>query len=322
VTIANTANPTDPAFVDYTDATPTTSNGSYTQALPSLNFTYRLRSDRQLRFGASETIARPELNQLAPTRTDDSLNRDYRVDYSGNSGLKPIRSYAADVSIEWYYQPKSALTLAIFGKDIKDFITTQVTNNVDLGVQGYFNGSTAPVPVLYTIAQPINGDKGYVEGVELGIQHLMDNGFGIRAEYTRTWTRAYVDGQYVGPLEGISSNSASLGLLYEKGPISANVSWDYDGKSVAQTFTEIDGLSAYQSSYSWVTAQFSYEVLRGFKVYLEGKNLANAIARTYLANRSDAVWSFGSPSAGTGSSVDQGYSVYGRTYTLGVSYRF
>jgi iron complex outermembrane receptor protein len=55
---------------------------------------------------------------------------------------------------------------------------------------------------------------------------------------------------------------------------------------------------------------------------VEGKNLTNAIGRTYLGNRSDAVWSFGAPSTGTGSSVGQGYGAFGRTYTLGASYRF
>ncbi|MGH8140568.1 MAG: TonB-dependent receptor [Steroidobacteraceae bacterium] len=320
VTIANTANPTDPAFVNYSDPTPTSSTGSYTQPLPSLNLIYRFRPELQLRFGASETITRPELNQLAPTRTDNSLNRVYEIDYSGNASLKPIKAYSADLSLEWYYQPRSALTLAIFGKDIRDFITTQTQNDVDLGVQGFFNGSTTPVPVTYTIFQPINGDKGYVSGLEFGFQHILPSGFGVHGQYTRTWSRAYVDGQYVGQLEGVSSNTASLGVLYEMGPISANVNWDFDGSSVEQTFTEIQGWSAYQKSFSWVTAQISYEFLQGFKIYFEGKNLANAISRTYLANRSDAVWSAGN--TGTSSSVGQGYSAFGRTYTLGLSYRF
>ena len=104
------------------------------------------------------------------------------------------------------------------------------------------------------------------------------------------------------------------------GRISANVNWDYDGPSVAETFTEIEGLSAYQSSFSWVTAQVSFEMLKDFKIYVEGKNLANAIARTYLANRSDAVWSSGT--TGTSSSIGQGYTAYGRTYTVGLSYHF
>lgn len=320
VTIANTSNPTDSAAVAYSAPTPASATGSYTEPLPSLNLTYRFRPDLQLRLGASETITRPELNQLAPTRTDNSSNRVYQVIYSGNTALKPIKAYGADLSLEWYYQPKSALTLAVFGKDIKDFITTQTLNNVDIGVQGYFNGSTTPVSVPYMIQQPINGDKGYVEGLEFGFQHLLPGGFGVHGQWTRTWSRAYVAGQYVGQLEGVASNSASLGVLYEKGPLSANVNWDYDGDSVAQTFTEIEGVSAYQRGFSWVTAQVSYEVLTGFKVYLEGKNLANAIARTYLGNRSDAVWSSGLTT--TGSAVGQGYTAYGRTYTLGLSYRF
>ena len=320
VTVDNPSNPTDPATVVYSDATPTSSSGSYTQALPSLNFTYRFRPNLQLRFGASETIARPQLDQLAPTRTDDSLNRDYRVDYAGNSELKPIRAYSLDLSLEWYYQPKSALTLAIFGKDIKDFITTQVLNGVDIGVQGYFGGSTTPVPVLYTVSQPINGDNSYVKGIEFSFTHITASGFGVHGQYTRTWSNSWVDGQYVGELEGVSSNSGSLGILYENARLSANVNWDYDGPSVAQTFTEVDGWKAYNDAFSWVTAQVSYEFVPGLRVYAEGKNLSNSIARTYLANRQDAVWAYGS--SGTGSSVGQGYAAYGRSYTLGFSYRF
>lgn len=322
VTIANTANPTDPAIVAYSDPVGTTAKSSYTIPLPSLNLVYRFRPDLQMRFGASETMTRPELNQLAPTRTDNSLNRVYEVDYSGNADLKPIRSYGTDLTLEWYYQDKSALTLALFGKYIKDFITTKTENNVDLGVQGFFNGSTTPVPVLYTVYEPVNGDKAYVEGVEIGIQHIMANGFGAHAQYTHTWTRSWVEGVFVGQLEHISPTSASVGVLYEKGPLSMNVNWDYDGPSISQTFTEIQGLSGYQTSFSWVTAQASYEFLPGFKVYAEGKNLTNSIARTFLANRSDAVYSYGDTQNGVSSAVGQGYAAFGRTYTLGVSYQF
>jgi TonB-dependent receptor len=328
VTIANTADPTNPAIVGYSNPTPTTSTGAYTLPLPSLNFLYRLQPDLQLRFGASEDMSRPELDQLAPTRTDNTLNRVYQITYAGNANLKPIKAWSADMSAEWYYQPKSALTLAIFGKDLKNIITTGTQNNVNLGVQGFFNGSTTAVPVLYTVFMPINGDKGYVSGFEFGFQHMLPSGFGVHGQYTHTWSEEYVAGQFVGQVEGVSPNSASLGVLYEAGPISANVNWDYDGPAVAQTFTEIEGLSAYQTSFSWVTAQLSYELAKGFKIYIEGKNLANAIARTYLANQKDAVWSGGStagPTSSVGdttSAVGYGYTAYGRMYTIGLSYRF
>jgi iron complex outermembrane recepter protein len=329
VTVANSSDPTNPAFVDFSDAVPFHSTGSYTKPLPSLNFTYQLQRNMLLRFGAAETIARPELDQLAPTRTDNTLNRVYQITYAGNSELKPIKAYGADISWEWYYQPRSALTVAVFGKYIKDFITQQTLNNVDLGVQGFFDGSTTAVDIPYTVYQPVNGDKGNVEGLELGIQHILDNGFGVHGQFTKTFSRAYVDGAFVGQLEGVSSNSASLGVLYEKGRISANVNWDYDGSSVAQTFTEIQGVSAYQKSFSWVTAQVSFEFLPGAKIYFEGKNLANAIARTYLGNREDEVWASGAtgPStggvgSGTTSPLGQGYTAYGRDFLVGLSYRY
>jgi iron complex outermembrane recepter protein len=127
---------------------------------------------------------------------------------------------------------------------------------------------------------------------------------------------------FVGELEQISPTSASLGLLYEKGKISMNVNWDYDGPSISQTFTEIQGLSAFQTSYTWVTAQAAYEFLPGFKVYAEGKNLTNSIARTYLGNDRDAVYASSNTNGGVSSAVGQGYAAFGRTYTLGVSYQF
>jgi len=129
-------------------------------------------------------------------------------------------------------------------------------------VQGFFNGATTPVPVLYEVQMPINGDKATSRASNSASSTLLPSGFGVHGQFTHTWSKEYVDGQFVGQLEGVSPNTASLGVLYEAGPISANVNWDYDGSSVAQTFTEIEGLSAYQKSFSWVTAQVSYEFFK------------------------------------------------------------
>ena len=320
VTVTDTSVPTNPAAVVYSAPTPTSSSGSYNLPMPSLNFSYWLDHSLQLRVGLAETMTRPGLNQLAPTRTDNSLNRVWEVDYSGNANLKPIRSYQADLSLEWYYRPKSALTVALFGKQLKDFITMGSVANVDLGVQGFFNGSTTPVPVLYTVFQPINGDKGEVRGIELGFQHFFDNGFGVHAQYTHNWSKAYVAGQDVGQLEGVAPATASLGLIYETGKISSSVTWDYSGSFVAHTFTEVPGWSAETAAFSWVTAQASYELVKGFKVYVEGRNLTNAIAKTYLNGRSDAIWASGI--TGSSSAIGEGYSAYGRSVLVGASYQF
>jgi len=77
-----------------------------------------------------------------------------------------------------------------------------------------------------------------------------------------------------------------------------------------------------------VTAQASYEFFKGLKLYVEGGNLANAIARTIwpIAKMKSGLrrddYQPSSSSSGTSSAVGQGYTAYGRTFTLGISYRF
>jgi outer membrane receptor protein involved in Fe transport len=87
-----------------------------------------------------------------------------------------------------------------------------------------------------------------------------------------------------------------------------------------QTFTEVPNVPAISNSFNWVTASFSYQITRDLKLYVSGKNLSNAIAKSFLAGRPDLIWSSGS--TGTSSSVGQGYSAYGRTFTAGLSLKF
>ena len=271
--------------VTYSSPQPITATGSYVVPLPSANFSWWLTHALQLRLGAAETIARPALNQLAPTVTDGTINRIYELYYSGNAKLKPIKATQGDVSLEWYYQPKSALTLALFGKRIRDDITTQTTDGVNIGVAGH----------LYAIQQPVNGATGSVNGVEVGLQHLWDNGFGVTAQFTRNST-----------IPGVTPMTVALGGLYESGPYSANLSWDHTARYLANTTTEVPQWSSYVDGFGWMTAQASYELNKQLKFYVEGKNLTNSVYRSDLG-RPDAIY---------------GFVAYGRSYTAGMSLKF
>jgi len=301
--------PTSAPQVTYSLAQPTTAQGSYGMPLPSANFSYWLDPQLQLRLAGAEAIARPNLNQLAPTYTDGTINRIYELYYSGNADLKPIKSTQFDTSLEYYYAPKSALTAAIFGKKITDFITTATVNNVNIGVPGY----------LYSIQQPINGDRALVSGLELGWQHWWDNGYGIRTQYTHTWSKAWVLGSFVGQLEGVSPSTASIELMYEKGPIATSLSVDYASRFVENSTTEVNGWSNIADAFVWVTATASYEITKDVKIYVEGKNLTNSIFKSFANGRTDTIYSNGA--VGTSSSVGNGYSAYGRTFVIGMSFK-
>ena len=294
--------PTSAFLTTYGDIQAVSESGAYTQALPSANWSWRFAPSWQLRVGASKTLGRPGVDQLAPTQTDGLAGGIEQLTYGGNAKLKPISARQFDVSLEWYYRPHAGVTLAAFQKRINGFITTVSTAGVDLGIKDQ-NGQ----PVLMTVTRPINGDRGTITGFELGWQHLFDNGFGVRGQATHNSSKSYVEGALAGPLPNVAPATTSLGLLYEKGALSSNLSWDHTGAFVVSNNWQGLGLRAMARPANWVTAQLSYEIIKNLKLSVEGRNLSNSVDRQYLDI------SFGPP---------LNYAAYGRSYTLGVSYAY
>ncbi len=118
--------------------------------------------------------------------------------------------------------------------------------------------------------------------------------------------------------------TASVSLIYDKEPFNVDVTADYTSSytyACAQC-TEVPGFPAIADSFTWVTASAHYRLFKGFDVYIEGRNLANAITRTYLNGNPLLPWAFGQVVGASTSGIGAGYSAYGRTYVAGVSYRF
>jgi TonB-dependent receptor len=242
-------------------------------------------------------MARPPVDKLAPTNTTASVAwGEFTQVYGGNVDLKPYSAVQADVSLEWYYAKNSIFNVAVFQKDIKNQITTSWEPNQDIGVPGY----------LFNVMRPINGDKAKVHGIEVGLQHLWDNGFGMRAQYTRNHAMSWVGGERR-PLEGVAPATSSVGLLYEQGPWSLSVDADHtDGFTTAVNVLGA-GYDERVQPVNWVSANVSYAINDAWRVTLEGRNLADATERYTIAGNS---------------LLPQGYNRYGRAFTIGASYKF
>jgi iron complex outermembrane recepter protein len=315
----------------YSNGQPIGANGSYTLALPSLNLAYWVMPQTlQARVSLAETMARPNLSELAPTSTNGAINgvAGNQISYAGTAGLKPIKANQADLSLEWYYGPHSALTAAVFYKKLRDDIYTSVQTNVNLGTLQYYGGppGTVPgVPFPWTIYAPANGVQSTYSGVELTWQHILENGFGTRMQFTATRTRSYDQfGNFVGSINAAPPTTFSISLLYEKNPFSADVTWDHQSSyTVAcNQCTEVPGWPAISDAFDWVTASMHYNVWKGLEIYAEGKNLSNSIARSYLNGNPLLPWAPGQNVGASESGVGIGYSAYGRTYVLGLAYRY
>ena len=323
-----TAGSTQTWNVQYATSQSQTTNADYTLALPSLNLSYWLVPQQlQLRGAVAETMSRPNLNQLAPNSTNNAENGTPELDYTGTVGLRPIKATQADLSLEWYYAPHSALTVALFGKRVRDDIYTATQTSVDLGTLQYVGGPPGTVPgtpFLWTITEPANGAKSTYTGIELTWQHMLENGFGVYMEYTHTTSKGYDQtGASTGAVNAAPPTTYSISLIYDKGPLSADVTYDHTSSYTyaCSQCTEVPGWPAIADSYDWMTASVHYKFGKGFEVYVEGKNLTNAIARTYLNGNPLLPWAPGQSVGASSSGVGAGYSAYGRTYVAGVAYR-
>jgi iron complex outermembrane recepter protein len=282
---------------EYADPTPISQDGDYNFVLPAANFTWRFTDELQLRIGAAKTMARPPVDKLAPTNTTASVSwGEFTQVFGGNVDLKPYSAKQADVSLEWYFSENSILNLATFYKRIENQITTSWEPGQDIGVAGY----------LFNISRPINGDHARVRGFEAGLQHFWHNGLGFRAQYTRNSSKSWV-AEEERPLEGIAPAVYSLGLMYERGPLSLGVTADHTDGFVTAINVLGAGYNERADAITWLTAHSSYRVNDMLTVSLEGQNLLDD-EQTYSIN--------GNPL------LSQGYYRYGRSFNLGVSVRF
>jgi TonB-dependent receptor len=282
---------------------------TYDYWLPSFNLKFELTDDFLLRFGASQAITLPEVGLTRSFFTittldvsQQSLNDNNgmpigRAGNTGNPDLLPIQSLNLDASAEWYFADVGSLTFSAFYKELEDVITngtirTPITNG----------------GVTYDVIStgPLNSDEtGKIKGFELSYQQFYDflpepfDGFGINANYT------YVDSSGVSqstlsatdpdvaagrvaiidtsllPLAGLSEHNVNLAAIYEKGPISARLAYNWRSEYL---LTVRDVITPYAPTMNEATGQVDgsifYTVNDHLRLGVQGVNLNNEITRT------------------------------------------
>ncbi|MFC7292636.1 TonB-dependent receptor [Hirschia litorea] len=111
----------DPAFLQPIGS-PVADTYSYDNFLPSLNVNYQIQDDMILRFAASQTMARPNIDFTRPnfTLTENTFSNSFAV--GGNPRLNPFLSNNLDLSYEWYFDEGSLFSFALFDKQLKDSV--------------------------------------------------------------------------------------------------------------------------------------------------------------------------------------------------------
>ncbi|HEY0687182.1 MAG TPA: TonB-dependent receptor [Steroidobacter sp.] len=265
----------------------------YDDLLPSLNLKVDLTPSMLLRFGASRAISRPELGLL----------RNYvrivfgQLDGSGsgfsaragNPFLKPMESDQFDLSLEWYFAPTGAVTATAFYKDLKNFFINGVVER---------DFTNAGVTRTVDISTVVNGDHGRIQGYELSYQQFYDflpglfSGFGLLANYTHITQEGAVAKNYDTtlptpgggaiafdnvPLEGLSEHNANVVAMYERGPFSVRLAYNWRSQYLLTTRDVITLLPIYQDDTGQLDATAYFSITPSVKLGIEGVNLANEV---------------------------------------------
>jgi len=279
--------------IDYTyrPAPATTASGgsSYGNAFPSLLLNYRVTPNLVLRGAWTNTLSRPDYGDLIPYESsldpEGLLNLDSgaltRV-YKGNPNLKAQKSMNFDTSLEWYFQPTGMLSVAVFHKDIKDFIYKGVSRE-------------ARPPIVVALYQNLNGADQDITGTELTWAQalpmlpgpLSGLGFSVNATFIR--------GESVFPTFNVTTGATgtrteSFVPSQPKRVYNAQVYWEKYGFTARVAMNYIDefvrevggltGAVTNNDATRW-DAQLSYRVSRHFTVFVEGKNLTKELKRWY-----------------------------------------
>ncbi|WP_326913979.1 TonB-dependent receptor [Sphingopyxis chilensis] len=238
-----------------------TDKNRYTNVLPSANIAFNVTDDFLIRVSGSQTMQRASIADLAPSTFFNATNLSVT---GGNVNLEPPIATQADISFEYYTGKSSLISGALFYKDIKNFIANFVTTGVDLDLDDQGRE--------LTFSRPENLASAKIKGFEIGIQQFMDflpsplDGFGVIANYT--YSDAEDNAGF--PLVAVSKNSYNVVGLYEKGPFSARLAYNYRDEAV---FEFSQGRPSFVGSRSQLDAQVGLDITKNIALSLQAQNL-------------------------------------------------
>ena len=287
---------------------------SYENWLPSVNLAFEVADDTFIRAAFAQSITRARLDQLRAnqnlnvnpascedTNADqipDTLNAYdppstvcFSVD-GGNPNLRPYKSTSFDLSFEKYFSRGTALAVALFHKDLSDWVIqfnalANLTDQINNAGYGDFLDANPEVAVG-RVDGPVNFSSGKITGIEatlrLDFVDLTEALDGFGGSFSVTYADAKVDDQNGEALDipGYSDTVWSSDVFYEKNGFQAKLSARYRSGFLSEVQNFDGSLSGAEArSETILDAQIGYtfedrnDFLNGLGFQFEVFNLTN-----------------------------------------------
>ena len=268
---------------------------SDTDVLPSLAMNVGLSDDQNIRFSASQTLARPEYRELSPVTYFDILGGQKLFGYTGLE-RSLIQNY--DARWEWYPNAGEVVSVALFGKRFRRPIERILVQNAD--------GAVPDITFR-------NAESAFNYGVELELRKELGGLAGALAPFTVFANATLMQSEIkpgndslssltnaARPMAGQSEYVVNAGLSYSAadGRLNATVLYNVAGERITEAgiFPLPD---TYERARHLLDASLQAPLGRSISLKLDGRNLLDAPYRlmqgdvTRLRYRSGRVFSLG-----------------------------
>lgn len=296
-------------------------SNSYVDFLPSLHLIYRLTDELQVRGAWSNTIGRPDYDELAAFQ-------DFEFDEiepgvweasieEGNPDLEPLRAMNLDASIEYYFRPGALLSLGGFYKRVSNPIFEFEFEQLDIFGRD-FEEEIQEIPGFndrffqeVDFTQLRNADAGSILGLEASYLQFFDflpgflGNFGIGANVAIMDSEVTVPDREDDDLPFFDQSDLvyNIAPYYSAGPLELRVAINQQSDFLRSVGTE-EFLDVYDDDRFTIDLSGRYELMNGqLQLNAYVRNLTNEAERRYQYRRHQRTF----------------HSLTGRTFELGLT---
>lgn len=231
--------------------------------LPSINLTYALNGNTNIRASATQTVSRPELREIAPFAYIDFVTGS---ELAGNPELEQSLIQNYDLRYEIFPNAGEVAALSLFYKHFDQPIERVIVPTI-----------TGPVP-QYTFANAMGGAYDY--GMELEVRKKLDfishklSNFTFNGNLTLVNSKVNLEGlesavsQKERRLQGQSPYTINVGLYYDNYDLglSSNLLYNQFGDKISEV-----GSIGFSDIYEQGRAIFDFSISKTFLHNFEGK---------------------------------------------------
>ena len=273
---------------------------------PSINVKYFLDDRLQLRGAIWKGLSRPGFKKTAPKLDYDNDEGDISGS-AGNPDLKPYEAINYDLSLEFYGDDMTFASVGLFRKNIENAIYPKIYKTATfLGVT--FNDDVETWE---------NAQDSTINGLELNLQYGWENGMYFAGNVTLTDGESTFeptdDVSFTTPFRKLADEAFNISLGYDKGPWDVRLAANYRSDYLDWLSDEGDDIddvsennSRFVDNYLQVDFTAKYKTSDNLEFKFEAVNLGNEEEYYYWGNENQ---------------LSQ-YDVYGRNYSLGMTYNF